>query len=507
MRSAWRPAHSANRTKNGATNPVSRWLPRPRPTSSPPRARSRSRLLVGPDEGAVDEQRHQREVERVDLGDEGGRPDRGDGPGRERRQRREHRADAEPRPDRRELTERDRDAHGRQQVGAPRDGADRDQLEQPGEQDVGRVAGRDGRPRGRGARVCISPQSSNAAPGISVTTYTPSATGPRWPARHRRTAGPGAVGSRGHLAKGSDGGGSGPFRAGDVRPFRGGVAPPPLLDGAPRDVEQRHATMPGGSPRRPRRRRPPMGPRAAAQRDPEPAVGRRVGDPRGHVDGPSEHVAVALDERPARDARVPGRQAGGQGGEDLRRRVDGVVEASSNLMSTPSPSSLTTRPPRCRRCRSRSSPSRSATAAAASSPRSSVSRVKPVEVDERDRRRGVDPLREEARLVDDPLALDDAVLVDRPAQVTAGQPRESGIALRTANRAHGRSWRSNSSSSGRPSSPPPSRPPPRRRSRAPRRRRAVRPRRTSGSRGPRGRSGPSRRRPRGRRRSSPRRRP
>ena len=114
-------------------------------------------VLVGPDEGAVDEQRHQREVERVDLGHDRGRPDRDHGPGRQRRQRREHRAHADPRPDRRQRPERDRDAHRRQQVRAPGDRAQRDQLEQPRESGCRSGSRWDGRPRGRGARSASRP--------------------------------------------------------------------------------------------------------------------------------------------------------------------------------------------------------------------------------------------------------------------------------------------------------------------------------------------------------------
>ena len=99
-------------------------------------------LLVRPYERPMDKESHQRDVERVDLGHDRGRPERRDRSGRECGKRRQPRPDAEPLADRGQRAQGDRRTHRGEEVRAPRDRSKRQQLEQPCGEDVGRVARR-----------------------------------------------------------------------------------------------------------------------------------------------------------------------------------------------------------------------------------------------------------------------------------------------------------------------------------------------------------------------------
>ena len=115
----------------------------------------------------MDEQRAEQQVERVDLGDGGGRPDRADGAEGKGHRRGEQRPDAESLDDRAQRRQGGRHEDRRQDVEPERDRPDRDQLGEPAEDDVGRVAGRGATPS-TCEIVCISPQSPNVTPGRSV---------------------------------------------------------------------------------------------------------------------------------------------------------------------------------------------------------------------------------------------------------------------------------------------------------------------------------------------------
>ena len=95
-----------------------------------------------PDEGPMQEQGHEQQVERVDLGDRRRGPDRRDGPEDERRGRREDGPDTQPLEDGHGRGEGARHQHRREEIGPERDRAKRHQLGEPRQEDVGRVAGR-----------------------------------------------------------------------------------------------------------------------------------------------------------------------------------------------------------------------------------------------------------------------------------------------------------------------------------------------------------------------------
>ena len=113
--------------------------------------------------------------------------------------------------------------------------------------------------------------------------------------------------------------------------------------------------------------------------DQEPAQFGMGGDPCREVDGPPIDVAVALDH-PASGDPAHGPRAGRR---HRSRRAAGAtaltaVRGSSKRRRTPSPSSLTTRPPFARAHSSARTARRTAAVAAASSPSRSVSDVYPV---------------------------------------------------------------------------------------------------------------------------------
>ena len=107
-----------------------------------PRTQVARASLVAPDQGAMEEQRHEQQVERVHLGEGRLLPD---GPGEREAEgggHRDHGSDAEPDRD------QDGDADGRggrrrrQEIGPPGERLIRDQAEQLADQRVERIAGR-----------------------------------------------------------------------------------------------------------------------------------------------------------------------------------------------------------------------------------------------------------------------------------------------------------------------------------------------------------------------------
>ena len=97
-----------------------------------------------PYERAMEEQGAQEQVERVDLGDRRRRPDRPDDAEREGAGDRQEWPHAEALGDRADRGERGRDEERREQVELERDRPERDELDEPGQHDVGRVARRVG---------------------------------------------------------------------------------------------------------------------------------------------------------------------------------------------------------------------------------------------------------------------------------------------------------------------------------------------------------------------------
>ncbi len=95
-----------------------------------------------PDQGAVEEQRAQEQVKRIDLGHGGRGPDGPDRSDPKRRGDGQGRPDVEPDGDRGQGRQGRRDEDRRQEVRAEGDRAERDELGQPGHQEIGRVAGR-----------------------------------------------------------------------------------------------------------------------------------------------------------------------------------------------------------------------------------------------------------------------------------------------------------------------------------------------------------------------------
>ena len=90
----------------------------------------------------MEEQCREEQVERIDLGDRRGRPDRAHRAQRECPGGGDRRPDTEPGRDERDRPERGAHEDGRQEVGPERDRPERHELGEPGDEDVRRVAGR-----------------------------------------------------------------------------------------------------------------------------------------------------------------------------------------------------------------------------------------------------------------------------------------------------------------------------------------------------------------------------
>ena len=263
------PPTGRTATKNGATNAVSRWLPRPRPTSSPPSARSRSRRSSAHTSdrwmSSATSARWSGLTSATTADDQTVR----DGPGRERGQGRQPPADAEPLPDRRQRPQRDRDADGRQQVRPPGDRAERQQLEQRRRAGCRSGSRWGGRCRGRGARSASRPSRRTPCPA-SASRRTGRGPPPRrrWPARAGRRTGPRAAsgsssegGIRGSVPGAAIRGSSGSAVS---RPSPRRPATPPRSPGGVAPWPRRRRSVRRAAPRP--RRRSPTGARPAPRR-------------------------------------------------------------------------------------------------------------------------------------------------------------------------------------------------------------------------------------------------
>ena len=111
------------------------------PDQQPADREVRSSAALRPDQRPVDDQGHEHQVERIDLGHGRRGPDRAHGAHRQGRRDRQDRADTQPQRDQAEGDQADGHVDRRQEVGPEGNRADRQQLGQPGHHDVGRVAG------------------------------------------------------------------------------------------------------------------------------------------------------------------------------------------------------------------------------------------------------------------------------------------------------------------------------------------------------------------------------
>ena len=143
-RSSRRPAHRTNRTTNGATNSISRWLPRASPISRPPMARSERRRRSAQTSArwtirATNIRWSGLTSETVAAAQTVPTAPVARAPAIAITGRTPSRSEI-----RLIVDEGDRDVDRRQEVGAKRDRADRQQLGQPGHHDVRRIARRMG---------------------------------------------------------------------------------------------------------------------------------------------------------------------------------------------------------------------------------------------------------------------------------------------------------------------------------------------------------------------------
>ena len=105
----------------------------------------------------MEDQRYEQEVERIDLADRRRRPNRPDRTERERSRGGDRRPRAQPLGDDGDRRERHGDEHRRQQVRPERDAADGDELGDPREKDVRRVARRVGDAENVGDGLHLAP--------------------------------------------------------------------------------------------------------------------------------------------------------------------------------------------------------------------------------------------------------------------------------------------------------------------------------------------------------------
>jgi hypothetical protein len=120
-------------------------------------------LAFGPDERPMQDQRSEQQVQRDDLGDGSGRPDRANGAERQRRTGRDDGSDAQADVDEDDGGERQGDEYGRQHVRAERHRTERQKLEEMPQEEIRGVARRVGNAQDGGLDLHLAPVAERHA--------------------------------------------------------------------------------------------------------------------------------------------------------------------------------------------------------------------------------------------------------------------------------------------------------------------------------------------------------
>ncbi len=132
-------------------------VPESQPDEQPAEGQVADPQPVLPDEGAMEDERDEQEMERVDLGHRRGGPDGPHQPEGQAARGGDQRPDPEPGRDEDDGRQGRRDEDRREQVRPEGDRAERGELGEPGQQDVAGVAGRVGHAQDVGHHLHLAP--------------------------------------------------------------------------------------------------------------------------------------------------------------------------------------------------------------------------------------------------------------------------------------------------------------------------------------------------------------